>query len=367
MVWEVATAQAARGDEVEIWTIGKKASLAYGPRLTIRYFPGRVRWSSADLRRTLAAEHSRFAVIHSHNTFLPLNLGVGALARMGARVFFHAHGALDPLLLSGLNIKALKKRLYVAALERRNYDSAQAVFGLTAIECAQLAAMGTRTTIFEVNNGIAIQPSARPVAGVGFRLRNRIKPDQPVVLFVGRITHKKGLHTLVDAMDAIRRQLSDAVLVICGGRDQDRAYVSALDAQIGRLKLEKHIRWAGFVNEEEKRSAFAACSVFAHPSYSEGMPMAVLEAMSFGVPTVVTPGCYMDRAVEAGALMLAQQSPASLTETITGLLGDRRLAGRLGARAKEYVGGHHSWQTIASRLADIYAGKPEPAPYRVRV
>src|SRR5580698_6903722 len=144
MVLEVATAQAARGDEVEIWTIGKKAPVAQAPRLAIRYFPGRVRWSSAELRRTLSAEHSQFDVIHSHNTFLPLNLGVAALGRKGAKVFFHAHGALDPLLLSGLSIKALKKRLYVAALERINYDSAQAVFGLTATECAQLEAMGTR-------------------------------------------------------------------------------------------------------------------------------------------------------------------------------------------------------------------------------
>ena len=227
--------------------------------------------------------------------------------------------------------------------------------------------MGTRAAIFEVSNGIALQPSAAPVACVGFRLRNRIAPHQPVVLFIGRIIHKKGLHNLVDAMDAIRRQLPDAVLVICGGRDQDRGYVAALDAQIARLKLEDHMRWAGFVNEEEKRAAFAACSVFAHPSYSEGMAMAVLEAMSFGVPTVVTPGCYMDRAVASGALKLAEQSPGSLTEVITGLLRDRQLAGQLGARGRDYVAKNHSWQAIASRLADIYDGKPVPVPYRARI
>lgn len=364
MVWEVASAQAALGDEVEIWTIGKKASISHGPRLTIRYFPGRARWNSVELRKTLAAEHLRFAVIHSHNTFLPLNVAVGSLGRGGARVYFHAHGALDPLLLSGLNIKALKKRLYVAALERLNYDSAHAIFGLTAIECAQLAAIGTKAPIFEVNNGIASQPAAPSVAGVGFRLRNRIAPDQPVVLFVGRITHKKGLHNLVDAMDAIRQQISNAVLVICGGRDQDRAYVTALDSQISRLDLKKRVRWAGFVNEEEKRAAFAACTVFAHPSYSEGMPMAVLEAMSFGAPTVVTPGCYMDRAVDAGALKLAEQSPESIAEAVTVLLLDRQKSAELGMRGKLYVESQHSWQTIATRLSDIYGGKPGPVPYR---
>jgi glycosyltransferase involved in cell wall biosynthesis len=367
MVLEVASAQAARGDEVEIWTIGKKSSVAPRPGLTIRYFPGRTRWSSAELRRTLAAGHRRFAVIHSHNTFLPLNLAVAAVARKGAKVFFHAHGALDPLLLSGMNIKALKKRLYVEALERRNYDAAQAVFGLTATECAQLAATGTRAAIFEVSNGIALQPAAPPVAGVGFRLQNRIAPNQPVVLFIGRITHKKGLHHLVEAMVAIRRQLPDTVLVICGGRDQDRDYVAALDAQITRLQLGPHVRWAGFANEEGKRAAFAACSVFAHPSYSEGMAMAVLEAMSFGVPTVVTPGCYMDRAVAAGALALAEQLPRSLTDVITGLLRDPQAAARLAARGREYVINHHSWPAIVARLSDIYAGKPEPAPYRSRV
>lgn len=367
MVLELAMAQAQRGDDVEIWTVGSTNRQLMAPRLVLRHFPGRIRFSSAELRRTLLAEKNRFDAIHSHNTFLPLNLAVAAAGWKGARVFFHAHGAVDPLLVSGLNIKGLKKRLYLAGFERRNYDAAHAVFGLTRTECEQIVRLGTKTAIYEVGNGIEVQPPAPSAAAVGFRLRHRITPQQPVILFVGRITHKKGIHYLLDALDAIRKPIPEVVLVICGGRDQDRDYVISLDRQVEQLQLGGHVRWAGFVDEIEKRAAFASCTVFAHPSYSEGMAMALLESMSFGVPTVVTPGCYMDSAVEAGAVGLAQQTVASLTEVIMRLLQDRHEAARLGATGRTYVAKNHAWPAIAGRLARIYTGEPEPAPYRGRI
>lgn len=364
MVFELALAQAARGDTVEIWTVGDLPEVLCAERVRLRYFPGRARWSSSVLRERLLVEVSKFDVVHSHNTFLPLNRLAERVAKAGARVFFHAHGAIDPFLLSGLTIKAKKKALYVRLVERQNYDAGAGVFGLTEEECRQFAAMRTRTAIFEVSNGISPTPNTDPIAIAEFRLKHRIPAASPIILFVGRIIEKKGIHLLLTALPIVLGHFPDAVLTICGDRNQDTDYVRSLDDQLNRTGLEQHVRWVGFLDEQGKRAAFAAAAVFAHPSYSEGMALAVLEAMAVGLPTIVTPGCYMDKAVRAGALSLATMQPANIAEKIIELLENRRQADALGQAAASFVRAHHSWAVVAERLAQIYAGNPAVAPFR---
>lgn len=358
MVVELALAQGRAGDEVEIWAVGEGPVTELGPRTSLRYFPGRIRWGSAALRRALQEEHRRFDLIHSHNTFLPLNVAVAQAARRGSRVYYHAHGALDPQLLRGWGPKEVKKRLYVATLERRNYDAARAIFGLTEAECAQLQLVGAKAPIFEVGNGIVLQPAAESLAIAEFRLKHRIPHEGPVMLFVGRITHKKGLHHLVDALPQVRERFPETLLVIGGDREQDVEYVRALDQQISALGLVDAIRWVGFLDEVGKRSAFASCRLFAHPSYSEGMALAILEAMAAGLPTVVTPGCYMSAAVRARALTESAQDAGSLADAITALFADEAAAAQLGAAGRAYVEKFHTWDAVATRLGGIYREDP---------
>jgi glycosyltransferase involved in cell wall biosynthesis len=368
MVYEFGLAQSAQGDRVEIWTVGLGPDIELNDRLRIRYFPGRVQWSSPALCRALVAEHRRFDIIHSHNTFLPLNRAVAQAALGGAKVFFHAHGALDPQFLRGAAVRAWKKRIYNRLFERPNFNAAAGVFGLTKEECRQLVAFGTKTRIYEVGNGIVPAGPLQAVDGVAFRLRQQIAPTAPVLLFVGRITHKKGVHYLVDALARVRREIPNAVLVLAGGRDMDRPYVATLDRQIAALGVQDAVRWVGFLDEREKRSAFAAATVFFHASYSEGMALAILEAMSFGVPTIVTPGCYMDEAVEAGALCLAEQSAAGLAQAALRLLRDPAAGRELGRRAQERICRHHGWGAIAARLREIYLDSDRAErPFRDRL
>lgn len=364
MVFELASAQAGRGDDVEVWTVGEERTLQVADRFVIRYFRGSARFGSSAIAEALDREDHRIEVLHAHNTFLSLNILAARVAAKGVRLFYHAHGALDPQLLRGWTFKAWKKRAYVALLERRNYDRATGLFGLTQIECEQIAATGTTAPIFEASNGIHLQPPATSAECASFRLRNSVAPGQPMILFVGRLTHKKGLHYLLDAMAVVNARRHDAVLVICGGREQDPEYVAALDLQIKRLGLGASIRWGGFVDEKEKRAAFSTCSIFAHPSYSEGMALAVLEAMGSGVPTVVTPGCYMGKAVEAGAVALSKQSPEALAATLLRLLEDPAVAKRYGEEGHLYVKKFHSWSYIADRLAGIYTGRTDVRPFQ---
>lgn len=364
VVFALGCAQAARGDSVEIWTIGSQPDLVDASGCRIRYFDGRLRRWSSDLQTALYTEWRRFDVIHAHNTFLPLNWLAAGLARRGARVFYHAHGALDPMLLSGWSIKALKKRIYVALVERRNFNAARGVIGLTISECEQLVESRTRAAIYELGNGIDVRETSRDSAAPVFRLRHQVAVTAPLLVFIGRITPKKGLHFLLRAMPAVLARHPETVLAIGGNRGEESGYTRELDAQIRAGGFADRVRWVGFLDEGGKAEALAAASLFVHPSFSEGMAMAILEAMAAGVPALVTPGCYMDAAVAAGALRETIQSPSEITDAIVGLLDDPAGMARLGRAGADYVRVHHAWSTVAARLDLIYRDDPAVRPYR---
>lgn len=117
------------------------------------------------------------------------------------------------------------------------------------------------------------------------------------------------------------------------------------------------MHWAGFLDERAKAAAYAAADVFVHASKSEGMALAILEAMSAGLPAVVTEGCYMGEATAAGALVQCAQGPSALAEGLTSALADPATTRRLGVAGREYVTRAHDWATIARRTLEIYGGR----------
>jgi glycosyltransferase involved in cell wall biosynthesis len=111
------------------------------------------------------------------------------------------------------------------------------------------------------------------------------------------------------------------------------------------------------MDEQAKVAAYAAADCFVHASESEGMALAILEAMSAGLPVVATEGCYMAEAARAGALVECAPSPVALAEALRPLLLDLDLAREQGRRGRAYVAKVHDWEAIARRSLQIYAGE----------
>jgi glycosyltransferase involved in cell wall biosynthesis len=217
--------------------------------------------------------------------------------------------------------------------------------------------LNSRACIYEVGNGVAHSNRTEEIDEVKFRILNGISLEDRVILFIGRITEKKGIHYLIEAMPEIVRLFPKAKLVICGDRRQNMSYVRRLDQLAGRLSIDRAIVWAGFLNEKEKPSALKSACIFAHPSYSEGMALAILEAMSAGLPTVVTPGCYMDSARDFGAVWEVEQTPRELSKSIVKLLSDPSKARLLGDAGRKYVNTWHRWEGIAQQMDLVYRGE----------
>lgn len=359
MVYELAAAQAGAGAYVEIWALKSDSENDHPSEepVPIRYFEASQflgsRWSR-ELIDALGKIANELDIIHAHNTYELLNLQVGRFARRHRiPVFFHPHGALDPKLFSGLSFGSMKKRIYNAIFEIPNLNDSAGVFALTALELEQLRSLGMRAPVHQVPNGVSIAASlpGREIS----REFYGIQKDDFVLLYVGRINPKKRIEDILEAVAAARVIEPRVRLLIAGSREQELAYVRRLDQIILDLSLKSTVQWLGFLDEQEKPSVFAAADAFIHASESEGMAMAILEALSFGVPTIVSVGCYMSAAAEFGAVLQTGQGARELGDGLKKLVVDDNLRTGFRSASLQYVQQQHDWKEIARKILDVYA------------
>jgi glycosyltransferase involved in cell wall biosynthesis len=360
MVFELASAQRRLGEDVEIWTVdaARAGKTEVHGGLPVRYFSpdyamGYVR--SLELNGALSTLPKE-AVLHAHSTFHPLNHDLAVVARqLGLRHFFHPHGALDPVLFAGWSFKSLKKRLYHRFIGRPDLNAATGIFALTPLEAEQLIELGVTGRIHIVPNGIMPAPVASTEAAADFRASHRIEPSARLLLFVGRIMPKKRIEDVISAFATLRVDMPDLVLAIAGNVAQDAAYHQRLLDLATDLGCAEAIRWLGFLDESAKPAAFAAAEAFVHASESEGMALAILEAMASGLPVVATRGCYMRQAAQAGALIECGQGAEPLADALRKVFADPDLAARLRADARSHVAQEHDWNQIAGKMREVYA------------
>lgn len=184
-----------------------------------------------------------------------------------------------------------------------------------------------------------------------------------LVLFLGRLEAAKGIFDLLEAVAALRDAVPD-VRLVCAG-DGERIAVARYAERLG---LAEAVRFTGWVGPSGKRALLEAAAVFALPSYDEGMPVSLLEAMSAGVPVIASPVGGVPEVVVHGVsgYLAAPGDTATLERLLRKLLMDRPHGERIGAAGRESVRLRFAPERTVPRLEEIYAslglsGLGEPA------
>ncbi|MGE5640056.1 MAG: glycosyltransferase family 4 protein, partial [Clostridia bacterium] len=175
---------------------------------------------------------------------------------------------------------------------------------------------------------------------------------QNVVLFIGRLSAERGVLDLVEALAQVRPAVPD-VRLVCAG-DGDRGAVASLAARLGLAEV---LTITGTLGPSGKRALFESAGVLALPSYEEGMPVGLLEAMAAGVPVVATPVGGIPEVVADGVsgFLAAPGDRAALARLLRKVLLDRALGARIGAAARESVRRRCSPERSLAPLEDVYA------------
>lgn len=116
-----------------------------------------------------------------------------------------------------------------------------------------------------------------------FADQNENGRTENLILFLGHLQRKKGIDDLIYAMEKVTEAVPDAKLMLCGDGDLQRA-----NELLAALNLKEHVNVTGWLNSDEKKALLQRAAIYVLPSYAEGLPMSILEAMAVGLPTVAT-------------------------------------------------------------------------------
>ena len=176
-------------------------------------------------------------------------------------------------------------------------------------------------------------------------------PGRPVqFLFLGDVLERKGLGELLQAFAALPDSLSTSRLVVAGSGDIERYEAVAAELGVG-----ERVEFAGWVDAAQRRALLVSSDAFVLPSHVEGVPVALLEAMAGGLPSVVTPvGGVLDAAIpDETSLLVPPRDAMALRDAMARLVTEpglaQRLAERSQARALQF-----DVEVVAGQLDAIY-------------
>jgi glycosyltransferase involved in cell wall biosynthesis len=179
-----------------------------------------------------------------------------------------------------------------------------------------------------------------------------LQGEPPTVLFLGLVHEQKGVFDLLRAWVTVRRRVPGARLRIGGVGE-----LAAAQALARELGIADAVDWLGWIGPGQKAAELARAWLLVLPSYAEGVPMALLEAMAAGVPVVATRVGGIPLAVRDGTdgLLLEPGRPAALSEALASLLQDRERRLAMGASVRRRAAAEFSMDVIAPKLEALWA------------
>jgi glycosyltransferase involved in cell wall biosynthesis len=197
-----------------------------------------------------------------------------------------------------------------------------------------------------VPNGVAIPDSIRTNQSA-----------QPVFLFLGDWTPRKGVRDLVSAT-AIAARRGFPGIVCLAGFEKEPGQLEALGRHIAELGCKDKVRILGVLACEEKEAALTASDCLVLPSYAEGLPMAILEAMAYGLPVIATPVGAIPEVITNGreGFLVGPGDVEALADRMLRLACDANLRQRMGLDARRRAAAEFSLDATVDRIVGIYTG-----------
>ena len=179
----------------------------------------------------------------------------------------------------------------------------------------------------------------------------RPRRSAKVVLSLGRLGCRKGTYDILRAIPTVLETSEDAQFWLCGDGETDR-----IRSILAGRPWRQQVKLLGWVVGTEKDRVLAEASVFILPSYAEGLPMAILEAMAYGLPVISTPVGGIPEAVINGktGFLVDPGDVQALSARLSLLLENPELCRELGANARQLVEEKFQVDAILRRLYTLY-------------
>jgi glycosyltransferase involved in cell wall biosynthesis len=291
-------------------------------------------------------------ILHGHGFYVGTNYLFGREARLENKpLVYHVHGIFEPYILRR---SRWKKQLVHWLFEDANFGHARLWRALTLREADQIRSRGIKAPIVVAPNGLNLNEFPAPANhdhDIETPMAGKLSKKRRRALFLGRIHPKKGLDLLLPCWARLEKARKDWELIVAG--PDENGYLAHARAIVESLGLENDVIFTGPVTRQPKRALLYSADLFVLPSYSEGFPMSLLEAMACGVPVAATTACNFPNLFQEGGGWECLPSLDSVETALRAALSaseqERRQRGQIARRLLER---DYTWPRITRTLLE---------------
>lgn len=340
------------GHNSEIWAVvdGQKKHETYrrDEYVNIEMFP-RVNFLNKDnangICRYIKDNKERIDIIHFHMIwFLDKNIITKVILECKIPFLITTHGTYNcPHAYTG-------KRLIAKYLYETNYlNSATEIHALQQDEAYGNYKYGVRVPQFILPNGI--EPQEIPaIRSSKFResFENKI-----VLLWIGVFRSDKNLEQLLEALSMLPNHIKGSLIQILAGPD-NKGNKEKLCYRAKELGLEDIVIFKDAVYNQDKYDLIESADVYIMPSLSEGMSMAILDAMACGKPCILTKQCGMEYYLNENFFFMCEPFAQDIKRAVMEMFEKRAELTLMGENAARLIHNVFSWEQVASNMIENY-------------
>lgn len=196
-----------------------------------------------------------------------------------------------------------------------------------------------------------------------FRTKYGIPKEAILLLFLSRITRKKGIDILLEAFRRLVKGSPNVFLALCGPIDQDMSEL--VQAALCDPEIASHLVATGLVLGEDKAAAFFDCNYFVLPTYQENFGIAAFEALAYGAPLITTTGMNLHaELVQNGRTMVVQPNADALYSGLLDVMHQRWEPSATRSEVRVWLEKNFSWRVRANNLTQRYLEAARGIPRR---
>ena len=284
-----------------------------------------------------------FDVIHCHGALSSLYI---SMIRNKVPLLFTVHDPTPYLCHYENSFERLIRKAHCRLIDMNNWRRANRIVAVSKAIRNELVRWGIPPEkIITIYNGVNTD-FFRPAALTKNAL-NKYAIKNPYCLFVGRLTRRKGVHYLLQAL------VKTDVNCVIVGDGPERDNLMALAKKKGILS---RVMFTGFIPVKDLQTLYAGAEFFVLPSTAEGVALTILEAMSSGLPVITAdiPGASEVVLDGYNGFLVAPRDVKALSSKIQVLAKERETCKNMRNNARQLVIKNFSWRSIAEKIVEVY-------------
>lgn len=331
---------------VSAWTNFDQASLAALRRETglITLPTGRnltkLAWTFAGFPQLETIARQAFDLVHAMSLGYPIATGlpyVVTIHDLGPLTQPQFFGNTKPWVMQRALDQAVRKAAMIICVSHSTAREVIEYCGSSVASRIRVVGEGVSPEFFEPSDPAVLAPLDLP------------PPGTPFILAAGKISPRKNIQGVLEAVKLLEGLPHHLVLVGAGGWD-----MGEVSRHLANEGLRNRVHLLGFVSDAQLRALYGRAAIYVHPSLYEGFGLTILEAMAGGVPVVTSNRSSLPEVAGDAALLVDPTRPDDIAAAITQIAEDPAFARQQSTRGLAHARTFH-WAEASAKLRDCYA------------